>query len=222
MKRIAVFVSLVLLMGVAFAQSELTNRHGVGYGRSYRDVSGVYVARTPYTLEWTSAEKYSPNSKDPSWKAKDTESCVHVYDADTGKLIFQSKWGPLRGSIKIPQGGRHKVRVFSLGEWRANIIEDAEMLKKAHREGYLTKTSVLTEEARAGSVVGRRESVGAAMAEDVKAYEEEKVKVGAADPQRQTKLNTLDEKIRVVRLAASRSSDVKDYEARKRVLLAPL
>jgi hypothetical protein len=202
----------------AFEGDLLNNRHGAGSGKSYKEISAVYVARTPYILEWRADEKYNLYDKDPRWKAKDTQSCVHVFD-EKGNIIAKTQWGGLTGSVKVPVGGRHQVRVFSLGQWHANIIEDAELLKQAQRDGYLTKTSIVTPAARAASPAGRRESVAAMMTADVQALEGERAGIPEDAADRQSRLNELDDKIHKVKLAASRSSDVVDYEKRKAALI---
>lgn len=219
MNRYLPLAVLPALISTALAQGEPNNRHSAGSGKNYKQAGQAYIARTPYTLEWHSEAKYDLYDKPSSWKVKDTESCVHVFDAATGKIVASSPWGPLRGSLKVPVGGRHYVKVYSLGRWHANIVEDAEMLKKAQREGYLTKTSILTASARANSVAGKRESVQAASADMIKALEKDREDVAAEDPARQSKLNALDEKIYLVKLAASRASDVADFDKRVAALI---
>jgi hypothetical protein len=213
---------LTLMLGlsaVAALAQEPNNRHSAGSGKNYKQVGQVYVARTPYILQWHAEAKYNLYDKPSNWKGTDTTSCVTVYDADTRKPLYTTRWGPLKGSVSIPKGGRHYVCVWSLGRWHANIIEDAEMLKKAQREGYLTKDSILTPEARANSVVGKRESVQEASAAMIKDLEAEREKVAEDDTARQSKLNAIDEKIYLVKVAASRASDVADFDKRVAALI---
>ncbi len=212
-------IVLAALVSPCVAQNPLNHRHGVAHGKDYKQASEPYLARTPYTLEWHASETWKPSKTDPTYRAKDDKTCAHVYDADTGKLIVKTPWGGMRGSVRVPVGGRHQVQIFSLGEWRANIIEDKAMLEKAQREGRLKPGVVLNATERAQSAVGKRETVAQALAEDLSSLETERGKIGADDPARQSKLNALDEKIHLVKLAASRSSDVEDFEKRKRALI---
>lgn len=215
--RLIIFVILALAP-VGRGGDPLNNRHGVAHGEDYQKASDVYLARTPYTLEWNASATWTPDKKNPSWKARDNQTCVHVYN-EKGEIIARSPWVGLSGKIYVSQPGRHRVQVYSLGKWTANIIENAEMLKQAHREGYLTERSILDSGARARSIVGKRETVAAAMREDLRALELEKRKIPSIDPDRISKINKIEEQEHLVKLAASRASGVDDYEKRKAALV---
>lgn len=144
----AVLLSIALTLGPAYqasAQEPPQNRHGIGHGKDYRQPSENYLARVPYVLEWTAKSTYNLYRNDPTVKFKTEDTSVQVFDADTGAMVARSKRSGLSGSVRVPVGGKHYVVVYSLSEWDANFIEDAEMLKQADRYGLLTKDSIITQ-----------------------------------------------------------------------------
>ena len=210
---------LLLVSAHAALSQEPNNRHGVGSGEGYEKPSAIYVARTPYKLQWSAEATYkiAPGS---TWRGKDDSLAIHVVDSDSGRIVANTGWTGLRGEVLVPQGGRHFLRVFALGKWSANIIEDLAQLKQAQREGYLTKDSIIDEKARAASPVGKREAVATAAKEAIAKLQGERDTVSSGDPERISKLNRIDHEIYLVNLAASRSSDVQDFHVRLSALLA--
>jgi hypothetical protein len=144
-KLLRLFGMAMFLGGIGQSQELLQNRHGIGHGKSYRQPSENYVARVPYVLEWTAKSTYNLYRNDPTVKYKVEDTSVQVFDADSGRMVADSKTFGLKGSIRVPVGGKHYVIVYSLGEWDANFIEDAEILKQAERYGLLTKDSIITQ-----------------------------------------------------------------------------
>jgi hypothetical protein len=220
MKSFLAIASLLIMPGLTARGGDLlTTQHRVAAGKDYKTPSQVYIARTPYVLEWRAEAYVRPAGARPNQKYKDEGISVQVHDAITGKIIASSRDGKSSGKISVPEGGSHCIRVFSLGAWTASITEDRAMLEQAQRDGYLSKTSIISPANRAASPAGRRESVAAAMAADLKELEDERKAIADTDPERQAKINQIDDKIYKVKLAASRSSGPGDYEQRKAALV---
>lgn len=158
---------LIFSLAVARGQEPPQNRHGIGHGKNYKQASEVYIARTPYILEWHAAEKYNLYDQDPTIKAKDEGTSIQVFDAETGKMILNTPTGGFTGRVSVPSSGKHYVIVYSLGEWNANYIEDLELLKKAQRAGTLTKDGVVTPESLADAQAARHESVESSAAASI-------------------------------------------------------
>ncbi|MEI8039593.1 MAG: hypothetical protein WCJ14_14510 [Verrucomicrobiota bacterium] len=186
----------------ALGQEPPQNRHGVGHGASYNEASEVYTARTPYYLEWTAEEFYTPLGCDPSVRYRDSGTWVMVYDAATRTLLASTPKGGFHGKVYVPVAGRHYVIVYALGAWNANIIEDMQLLKKAQQKGILGVATVIDDAAMANSPSGRKQAVERAARAEISQL-----------PKSLTP-NQTEERAAAIQLVASRSADAEDFASR--------
>ena len=213
MKWLALMIFGILTfpaMGQKLPANPLENRRGAGSGTG-ESPGQPYIARTPYTLEWHIDHNYKLWKND-TVKAKSYAAGVHVYD-EAGKIIASDTIGEgkFSGSISVPRGGTHRVRVFSTAPWHANIIEDKEFLKRAIAEGRLGPDGKLKEKkVEDGNPVpkpasAREDSFANFTAQRAASIEIIKINRKVAD------LNERDRLVAIVRSIERQSSSVDDF-----------
>lgn len=163
MKAIFAFLMSLFLAAGAHAQAVNPN-HGIGRVDQDHEDSAEYVARTPYTLEWSVDKRYKLYGKNDPLKVDSYLAGIHVYDVVTGRLVAKVGQSALNGSMKIPVAGKHRVKVFCTGAVNLSFTEDKAALETAARRGEL-KEGVTVAEADKTSLRSRTERIAAAKAE---------------------------------------------------------